>query len=57
MPENQYERLPHAGDFEREPGTEVFYLSPRPAPTGMPAFSGQNPQQEAIEPACGSRYG
>lgn len=49
MPENQYERLPHAGDFERETGTEVFYLAPRPVPTGMPAFSGQNLHQEANE--------
>ncbi|WP_256670053.1 hypothetical protein [Pseudomonas sp. L-22-4S-12] len=49
MPENQYERLPHAGDFEREAGTEVFYLAPRPVPTGMPAFSGQNLRQEANE--------
>jgi hypothetical protein len=47
MPENQYERLPQAGDFERETGTEVFYLAPRPVPTGMPAFSGQNLHQEA----------
>lgn len=49
MPDAKYERLPHAGDFERESGTEVFYLSPKPVPTGMPAFSGQNLHQQANE--------
>lgn len=49
MPECKYDRLPHAGDFERENGTEVFYLAPRPVPTGMPAFSGQQLHQEVNE--------
>ncbi|MNF82214.1 hypothetical protein D3C84_645140 [compost metagenome] len=39
MPDSKYERLPHAGDFEKESGTEVVYLSPKPVPTGMPAVS------------------
>lgn len=47
MPQDKYDRLPHAGDFERESGTEVFYLSPKPVPTGMPAFSGQQLHQDA----------
>lgn len=49
MPQSKYDRLPHTGDFEQENGTEVFYLSPRPVPTGMPAFSGQQLHQEANE--------
>jgi hypothetical protein len=36
---NKYEHLPNAGDFEHEGGTEVFYLAPRPLPTGSAAFS------------------
>ena len=36
---HKYERLPHAGDFESESGTEIVYLSPRPVPTGLPPFS------------------
>ena len=47
MPQDKYDRLPHTGDFERESGSEVFYLSPKPVPTGMPAFSGQQLHQDA----------
>ena len=49
MPQSKYDRLPRAGDFEQEGGAEVFYLSPKPVPTGMPAFSGQQLHQEANE--------
>ncbi|WP_258371544.1 DUF6708 domain-containing protein [Aquipseudomonas alcaligenes] len=49
MPDNKYERLPQAGDFEQEAGTEVFYLSPKPIPTGMPAISAQHLHREASE--------
>ncbi|WP_462380881.1 DUF6708 domain-containing protein [Pseudomonas sp. Marseille-QA0892] len=49
MPQDKYDRLPHTGDFEQEGGTEVFYLSPKPVPTGMPAFSGQQLHQDANE--------
>lgn len=49
MAENKYDRLPQAGDFERESGTEVFYLSPKPLPTGMPAFSSRQLHREANE--------
>jgi hypothetical protein len=49
MPQDKYDRLPHTGDFERESGSEVFYLSPKPVPTGMPAFSGQQLHQDANE--------
>lgn len=49
MPQNKYDRLPRTGDFEQEGGAEVFYLSPKPVPTGMPAFSGQQLHQEANE--------
>ena len=49
MPQNKYDRLPRTGDFEQEGGAEVFYLSPKPVPTGMPAFSSQQLHQEANE--------
>ncbi|WKC38849.1 hypothetical protein QYM18_07115 [Ectopseudomonas chengduensis] len=49
MPQDKYDRLPHTGDFEREGGSEVFYLSPKPVPTGMPALSGQQLHQDANE--------
>ncbi|SDS00554.1 DUF6708 domain-containing protein [Pseudomonas prosekii] len=39
MSKDTYERLPHAGDFEKESGVERVYLSPRPVPTGMPPIS------------------
>ncbi|WP_255263439.1 hypothetical protein [Pseudomonas aegrilactucae] len=47
MADSKYERLPHAGDFEREGGTEILYLSPLPIPTGVPAFSSRNLHREA----------
>ncbi|ORC55082.1 hypothetical protein BZK31_25175, partial [Pseudomonas floridensis] len=47
MPEDQYERLPVAGDTENESGTEVFYLAPRPVPTGVAAFSSRSLHQYA----------
>lgn len=47
MPDNKYERLPQAGDYEQEAGTEVFYLSPKPVPTGMPALSTQHLHRKA----------
>ncbi|MFJ2682321.1 hypothetical protein ACIOYV_01110 [Pseudomonas sp. NPDC087342] len=37
--ENRYDRLPRAGDIERESGTETIYLSPKPVPTGVQPFS------------------
>ena len=46
MNDPKYNRLPHAGDFEVESGTEVFYLAPKPLPTGMAAFSGQRMHRE-----------
>ena len=49
MTDSKYERLPHAGDFERENGTEIVYLSPLPIPTGMPAYSSRNLHREANE--------
>ena len=49
MPENKYDRLPQAGDFERESGMEVFYLSPKPFPTGTPAFSSRQLHRESNE--------
>ncbi len=47
MPENKYDRLPQAGDTENESGTEVFYLAPRPVPTGVAAFSSRSLHQYA----------
>ncbi|WP_240996202.1 hypothetical protein [Pseudomonas viridiflava] len=47
MPENKYDRLPQAGDTENESGTEVFYLAPRPVPTGVAAFSSRSLHQDA----------
>ena len=46
MNDLKYNRLPHAGDFEIESGTEAFYFSPRPLPTGVAAFSGQRMHRE-----------
>ena len=46
MNDPMYNRLPHAGDFEIESGTEAFYLAPKPLPTGMAAFSGQRMHRE-----------
>ncbi|MDG6401521.1 hypothetical protein QCD79_16075 [Pseudomonas quasicaspiana] len=34
MNSSKYGRLPQAGDFEENSGTEIFYLAPRPVPTG-----------------------
>ena len=36
---SKYERLPRAGDTEKQLGTEAFYLAPIPVPTGVAAFS------------------
>lgn len=49
MSDSKYDRSPHAGDFEQEAGLEVFYLSPLPLPTGMPAFSGERLHSELNE--------
>ncbi|RZK24822.1 MAG: hypothetical protein EOO63_16905 [Hymenobacter sp.] len=38
--DSKYNRLPHAGDFENKNGTEAFYLSPKPLPTGATPFTG-----------------
>ena len=42
----KYERLPHAGDFESQNGTEAFYLSPKPLPTGAAPYTGLQMHQE-----------
>ena len=42
----KYERLPHAGDFESKSGTEAFYLSPKPLPTGAAPFTGLQMHRE-----------
>lgn len=49
MNDPKYSRLPHAGDFENENGSEAFYLAPKPLPTGVCAFSGQRLHQEINE--------
>ncbi|MFJ7883699.1 DUF6708 domain-containing protein [Pseudomonas sp. NPDC096917] len=46
MNDPKYNRLPHAGDVEIENGTEAFYLSPKPLPTGVAAFTGQRMHRE-----------
>ena len=46
MNDPKYNRLPHAGDFEIESGTEAFYLSPKPLQTGYAAFTGQRMHRE-----------
>ena len=46
MSDLKYDRLPHAGDFEIEQGVEVFYLAPKPLPTGAAAFSGRRMHQD-----------
>ncbi|MCQ9391895.1 hypothetical protein NRB14_09855, partial [Pseudomonas viridiflava] len=47
MTSDEYDRLPQAGDMENESGTEVFYLAPRPVPTGVAAFSSRSLHQDA----------
>ena len=39
MSEKQSQRLPQAGDFEHEGSAEVFYLAPRPLPSGSVTLS------------------
>ena len=41
MEESKYDRLPHAGDFEKKSGVEFLYLSPKPLPTGVGGGSGK----------------
>lgn len=47
MHDNKYDRLPHAGDFERKSGTEIVYLSPKPVSTGMPPISARQLHRNA----------
>ncbi|MDD1138872.1 hypothetical protein M5G22_15055 [Pseudomonas sp. TNT2022 ID233] len=47
MPNKKYQRLPHAGDFEKENGMEIVYLSPKPIPTGLPAISSRQLHRNA----------
>ncbi|MEE5174792.1 hypothetical protein V2K54_13875, partial [Pseudomonas alliivorans] len=47
MASDKYDRLPQVGDTEIEPGTEVFYLAPRPVPTGVAAYSSRSLHQDA----------
>lgn len=47
MTSDKYDRLPQVGDTEIEPGTEVFYLAPRPVPTGVAAYSFRSLHQDA----------
>ncbi|MBP0941297.1 hypothetical protein V2K16_12965, partial [Pseudomonas alliivorans] len=49
MTSDKYERSPRAGDTETGSGTEVFYLAPRPVPTGVAAFSSRSLHQYANE--------
>ncbi|MFJ2549123.1 hypothetical protein ACIOVF_22045 [Pseudomonas sp. NPDC087612] len=49
MPDSKYQRLPHAGDFEQVSGTEIVYLSPKPLPTGVEAYSYQLLHRDANE--------
>ena len=46
MSDPKYERLPHAGDFENKNGTEAFYVSPMPLPTGATPFAGLGMHQD-----------
>ncbi|WP_439886664.1 DUF6708 domain-containing protein [Pseudomonas sp. MBLB4123] len=46
MPESQYERLPQAGDIDRQTGLEILYLAPRPLPTGQAPLSAQQMHRE-----------
>ncbi|MCL5224886.1 DUF6708 domain-containing protein [Pseudomonas nunensis] len=46
---NRYNRLPRAGDIERESGTETIYLSPKPVPTGVRPFSARQLHRYADE--------
>lgn len=42
MPDAKYERLPQAGDMEKQLGLEIVYLAPKPVPTGQAAINIQN---------------
>ncbi|WP_256672259.1 DUF6708 domain-containing protein [Pseudomonas sp. ANT_J12] len=46
---NRYDRLPQAGDIDRESGTETLYLSPKPVPTGVQPFSARQLHRYADE--------
>ena len=49
MSDPKYERLPHAGDFENKNGTEAFYISPKPLPTGAAPYTGLQMHREVNE--------
>ncbi|CAI8721037.1 Cytochrome P450 [Pseudomonas donghuensis] len=49
MPDSKYQRLPHAGDFEQVSGTQIVYLSPKPLPTGVEAYSYRHLHRDANE--------
>jgi len=42
LSKSHYHRPPCAGDLEQQLDCEVFYLAPRPVPTGTKAFSSRN---------------
>lgn len=47
MKSDKYWRLPRAGDLESKTDHESFYLSPKPVPTGVTAFSSRNLNRES----------
>ncbi|SFU13198.1 hypothetical protein [Pseudomonas marincola] len=47
MADSKYDRLPQAGDFEKNNGVEVVYFSPKPIPVGVQAFSARQLQRDA----------
>jgi hypothetical protein len=47
VPNSKYQRLPSAGDFEKENGLELIYLSPKPLPTGSLPFSARQLHRSA----------
>lgn len=42
MPSNKYDRLPQAGDTEKQSDTDFFYLAPNPLPIGVAVLSSKH---------------
>lgn len=49
MAEDEYKRLPRAGDSEHQLGFETLYLAPKPLPAGQVPFSAQQMHREVNE--------
>jgi hypothetical protein len=57
MPDAKYERLPQAGDTEKQLGLDIVYLAPKPVPTGQAAINIQNTHRAVNEVYLDFAYG